>query len=384
MVSARVSIPTARQEFRMESTALAAVLLPFLLSRALLIVLTLALAPAFGHSPLALWNQWDGKWYVGIAAHGYHWGIHGKPALAFYPLYPLLIRAGMTLGMPGLVSALAVSNVAFFGALFYLYRLACSVAGPRAGLGAAWLLSLFPTAFFFFAPYSESLFLLSAIAAMYYAHENRPAASGLWAAAAVLTRPTGLIVLPAAVVAIVLYRRQRHLPWLRSLPLVTTPTIVAVATYFWYLINEHVSLAALLSTQRDWHRALTFPWTGFTASFQWLLIRDTYLPWALENLLQLEVTVLFLVLMVVAWRHLDMPARIYCTAFGLLVLMTPEWQDSYYAPFSSMDRFILVLFPLFIWLATRIPRARFWHAQAASAVLMLAAAAVHLYGGWVG
>lgn len=384
MVTATVVSRLQRRELPRGLEALAAVLLPFLVSRTLLIVLTLALAPAFKHSPLELWNQWDGRWYVGIAVHGYHWGIHGKPALAFYPLYPLLIRAGMASGLPSMIAALLVSNLAFLGALLYLYRLACSVAGSTAGSGAVWLVSLFPTAFFFFAPYSESLFLLCAIAAMYHARNNQAVAGGLWVAAAVLTRPTGLIVLPAALVAIVLYRRDRDLPWLRAIPAVLLPSILSVGFYLWYLVHEHVSLVTLTATQRDWHRALTFPWTGFTASFQWLLDRDTYLPWALENLLQLEVTVLFIILTVWAWRHLDAPGRIYCSAFGLLVLTTPEWQDSYYAPFSSMDRFVLVLFPLFIWLAARIPRGKLWQAQLASGALMLAAASIHLYGGWVG
>ena len=38
---------------------------------------------------LLMWIRWDALWYTGIASHGY-W----TQALAFFPLYPLLIAGG--------------------------------------------------------------------------------------------------------------------------------------------------------------------------------------------------------------------------------------------------------------------------------------------------
>src|SRR5919205_1356766 len=82
----------------------------FVVSRALLLALTLVVALLRRHAPLDLWNQWDSRWYIGIALHGYHWGIAGKPSLAFYPLYPLLIRGLSYTGLPAIGAALLIAN----------------------------------------------------------------------------------------------------------------------------------------------------------------------------------------------------------------------------------------------------------------------------------
>ena len=61
-----------------------------------------------------------------------------------------------------------------------------------------------------------------------------------------------------------------------------------------------------------------------------------------------------------------------------------EWRDGYFAPFSSVDRFVLTLFPLAGWLASRLAPRPFALWIAVSSALMVGAAAVHLSGGWVG
>lgn len=152
-----------------------------------------------------------------------------------------------------------------------------------------------------------------------------------------------------------------------------------------YLATQHISLVHVFDSQRYWHRALTFPWTGFTASISWLTAHGaSNLPFAIEDVLQLGVTVIFGVLTLAAWRHMGRAFAVYCAGFWLLVLSSPQWLDQFYAPFSSMDRFVLALFPLAGWAAARLSGHRFRLLLAASGMLMLGSAAVHLAGGWVG
>lgn len=356
------------------------ILSPFLVSRALLAGLTLVVAVVLRQAPASLWTRWDGQWYLGIAEHGYHWGIGGKPALAFAPLYPLLVRAGLAAGWPGIAAGLIISNAAFLGALFYLHALVAEARGAEIARRTVWLVALLPTAFFFLAPYSESLFLLCAVAALYHARRVQTGRAALWAGLGMVARPTGIILLPVILVA--LARRRAPIPVLLASCL---PAVASVAAYLWYLSWERLPLDVLLGAQRNWHRALTFPWTGFVASVQWLAAHAAAnIPWAVENILQLAVTVVFLGLTVAAWRYLSSAERMYCAGFWALVLTSPEWLNHYYAPFSSMDRFVLALFPLFGWLAGRIPHHRFGAVLAANAAFMLGAATVHLTGGWVG
>lgn len=362
----------------LQRPALAIVLGSFLLSRLLLLLPTCAVALARRESPLGVWNEWDTHWYLGIAAHGYNWEIRGHPAVAFFPLYPLLLHFGMRLGLPGMVAGLLVSNAAFVGALFYLYTLLEAEWGHAVAGRAIWLVALFPTAFFTFAPYSEALFLLCAAGALYHARNGHPLATGAWAMAAILTRSTGIILLPAIIAALGV--RNVH-AWLRAVVL----PVAGLILYLFYLQGDHLQPGALFHAQRAWHRAFTLPWTGFLDSEDWIVHHWwQHVPWAAENISQDMVTVLFLAITVLAWRFLHRDAALYCAAFWLLVLSTPEWMDGYYAPFSSMDRFILTLFPLAGWAAWHLHGHRFRVVLAVSTILMIGAASLHLAGGWVG
>lgn len=328
--------------------------------------------------PGTIWEQWDARWYTGIAQHGYHFTIQGKPALAFFPLVPLLIRGMMHTGIGADSAGILISNAAFLAALFYLYSLARTEWGGRVAGRTTWLLAFFPTAFFTFAPYSESVFLLAAVAALYHARRGSAFVAGLWCAAAVLDRSTGFILILPLVLALYTHGIRARLA-------VIVPPVMAFAGYAVYLSLEHLPVHALLTAQSAWHRALTFPWVGFTASAAWLIHSGTSsVPWMIENVLQLAVTILFLGLTVSAWGVLSVPARAYCAGFWLLVLLSPEWLDGYYAPFSSMDRFVLVLVPLAGWAARVLTPRWYPRVLVGFSALMLGSTAVFLTGGWVG
>src|SRR4051812_29226269 len=113
------------------------------------------------HILVTAWERADGLWFLRIADGGY--GL-GDGSAAFFPLYPLAIRAvSWLLGGHPLPAALLVSNLSFLGALIVLYRLTVREISVPAARTAVLLLALFPTSFFFFAPLSESLFLLLAV-----------------------------------------------------------------------------------------------------------------------------------------------------------------------------------------------------------------------------
>ncbi len=392
------------------------VLLSFLSTRLGLAVLTLTVVATSRKPVLGLWNHWDGRWYVGIATHGYHWSIGGKPAVAFFPLYPLLIRTGEWLRLPGAAAAMAVSSAAFLGALFYLYRLVAEERGEKVASRTVWFLALFPTAFFTFAPYSESLFLLCAIAALYYARQGKLAPTALWLAAVILARPTGALITPAVLTALYLHRRATliHAPPDRPVErgdlrliasdlgredvreplspslaahfsLALLPAVAGFGVYLYYLHLQRLPLSLLLIAQRSWHRSLTVPWAGFTESVVWLTHHGAHnLPWAFENILEGVVTALCLVLTVVAWKGLRWDSRLYCLGFWILILTTPEWRDGYHAPFSSVDRFVLTLFPVFAWAAERTPSRLIPRLAVLSTATMVAMTCTYLAGGWVG
>jgi hypothetical protein len=160
----------------------------------------------YSNELLNLSARWDAYWYYSIATEGYRWSgrIVDQQSVVFFPLYPLLMRLGgvVAAGQP-LLAGVAISLTAFLAALVLLYRLARLDLPPDGARMALALLASYPFAIFFGAPYTESLFLLEALAAFYCLRRGRPAAGGVAALLAGLTRPNGCVLaVPLACLAL--------------------------------------------------------------------------------------------------------------------------------------------------------------------------------------
>ena len=81
--------------------------------------------------------RWDAAWYLVIAHYGYRpeFGAFTAPRDAFFPLYPLGLRALSDVGLAPVIAGVALSVVAFMAALYALHRLtALEVARLRRAL----------------------------------------------------------------------------------------------------------------------------------------------------------------------------------------------------------------------------------------------------------
>lgn len=152
-----------------------------------------------------IWLRWEGIRFLAVADHGYVGPESTPNATAFFPLFPLLLRALTAIGIPGVLAGMLISAVASWVALAYLYLLS-EEHGRGTGRRAVLYLALFPTAVFLIAPYSESLFLAGAIAAFYYARRERWHLVGIPAAVAMGARFAGVFLLAGLVVE---FLRQR-------------------------------------------------------------------------------------------------------------------------------------------------------------------------------
>ncbi len=141
------------------------------------------------HPLLAMWAHWDSDWYIGIAANGYTW----EQAAAFFPLYPLAIRALSTLVGDYVLAGLLITHAAVLVAMLFLYRLArLDLPEPAARRAVLYLLA-FPSSFFLASVYAEALFLALLIPAMYLTRQQRWAAGALLGGLAALARPVGVL-----------------------------------------------------------------------------------------------------------------------------------------------------------------------------------------------
>src|SRR3954452_1538502 len=146
---------------------------------------------AFGDALVAPAARWDAVWYLEVARDGY--GSHGRPA--FFPLYPLLVRAGgWVTGSPVVAGAL-ISTACLVVALAAVHELTRLELGSPAGLWTVTALALSPVSFFFSAVYSESLFLALSAGTLLAARRGRWWWAGALGALAAATRSAGIVLL---------------------------------------------------------------------------------------------------------------------------------------------------------------------------------------------
>jgi hypothetical protein len=148
----------------------------------------------FGDLLVAPAARWDSVWFLNIAQHGYG-DAHDHAQTAFYPLFPLLARAAGWIVGSALLGGVVVSLACFLAALVLLYKLAALELGERDARGTVLLMAFAPTAFFFSAVYSESLFLLVSVGAFLAARRGRWAWAGALGGLAALTRNSGVLLL---------------------------------------------------------------------------------------------------------------------------------------------------------------------------------------------
>ncbi len=297
---------------------------------------------------LEVWQRWDALHYQAIAERGYR---AFSTALFTPPLFPLLMRlTALLFNMNTLAAGLFISALASLGCLIALYRIALFEFGEeKIAFQAVLFLASFPTAFFLFAPYSESLFLLGALLAIYYARKERWWSAGLWGALAALTRiPGTLLLVPLLYAAWQAQRSGQKNGWFA--PALTAAGSILYPLYVWLILGE--SPLAILQANYARGGYLTLPGLNLLhaalRAWQGVLVE--------ENLIELFFALLFLVLTVQVWRHLPPLYGLYSATLLLFFLArfgSPQ-------PLVGMARYGLEIFPIFLYLATqaRTPRIR--------------------------
>ena len=151
-------------------------------------------------------GQWDAAHYLQIVQQGY-----AGDNFAFFPVFPYLIRlTSSLLHLPPLAVALVFSNGAFLLALVLLHRLSRHCQGSAIARTVVLLSCFNPMSIFCAIPYTESFYLLftcQALLALLRPRLNAPRIA-IFGALSAATRPTGLVIAPAILVA---YGRRHRL-----------------------------------------------------------------------------------------------------------------------------------------------------------------------------
>jgi hypothetical protein len=343
----------------------------YLATRVVQLLLIGLLAPAGGRSIKDRLLIWDGGWFIRVATEGYphtysydRSGAMVGNGLAFFPLYPWLIRAVHWLGVDVGWAALTVSWIAAGAAAVLLYRFGVALQGPRLGYALVVLFCAQPMSVVLSMGYSEALFSALVIGALYSAYRERFLVAGVLGLLAGLCRPTGLAVAIAVVVAAGISVYRGRADWRATAGAVVA--LLGVPSYLLWVgqrvghINAWFTIqTAGWGTTFDWGRSTRdFLWTAFIRGHDWV---------------QMSVAAILVVAMVaavLAVRRAWPPLTVY----GLLVLGLVVGQAGYY---HSKPRLLVPA------LLTLIP-AGYAAARARTGAAVLGLTCYALFGLWYG
>jgi hypothetical protein len=352
--------------------------------------------------------RWDSSWFLVIAHYGYRPDLapYTSPRMAYFPLYPLGVRAIGWLGAPPVLAGVALSLAAFALALYGVHRLTTleltrghrlAGAGERRGdvaRLAVIVMAFSPMAFFFSAVYSESLFLALSVGLFWCARNGRWMWVGVLGALVGATRSTGLVMaLPALI--IYLYGPREDRPPERRLGVGTTaapaarPRVAAflgrlrpryalrpdilwlalmpagVALYSAWLAAAGGDALGPFHAAQAWDHHLVAPffgaWDGLKAGFdgarQLLSFQRSHVYFDLaggdpfvvawHSLMELGFLAAAVPMAIGVLRRLPLAYGAYVIAAMALPLSYPVAPQ----PLMSVPRYLVVLFPLSIWLA---------------------------------
>lgn len=305
--------------------------------------------------PHAFWDtfaRYDSGWYEGIARNGYSYAVGGRSNIAYFPVYPMLMRyVGRSFGRSHAafyLGGIVVSWTSYVLAMIALYYLARMDLPQQGAERAVLLITVFPFAFFFGLVYSEATFLLFTVLAFLCFRTRWWIAGGLCGAVAIATRAPALVLWPAlawtAWRAAQPTRRDRLKAGLGLL--IATGGFVAYCLFIYRMTGHPFEWAATL--QRWNYRVGGLPWRApidlvrALATYPYAFVSGTRI--GLYDTLYGVTGVAFLIATPFVWIRLG-------AGYGLFMLFSLVVPLSS-GVFEGMGRYCSVLFPFFVWLAS--------------------------------
>lgn len=283
--------------------------------------------------------RWDSFWYLDITKNSYSlkynpWGLYN---IVFFPLYPFLIK---------LISFLTVGNFIFAGwilssvflllALFYFFKLVKEFHPQINPYLPITFLLIFPTAFFLNVIYTESLFLFLSLATFYYGLKKKFLLAGIFGLFSSLTKVIGILLFIPLVWEYLKSNsfKLKSIFNLKILPIFLVP--LGTFSFFLYHYFKFGNFFLFFEIEKNWGRVF------FTLQKRHF---DFFSNPAIVNFI---LDVFFIVFTLIVIYFVFKKLR---TSYGLYMLTTIAVALGT-GTFMSIGRYILVLFPIYILLAS--------------------------------
>lgn len=329
------------------------------------------------------WGGFDGIHYLTIAESGYAVDL----TQAFFPLFPWIIGlVAKYLSLNSLYSALLVGNLSLLIAACLFWRLLRIDFKTGQSRQIVLSLLLFPTAFFLGAVYGEAFFLCLVFGSFLAARRKKWLLAGILGAMASATRLVGIFLLPALAVEYWLQLKESGRPVKPDkssmiVPLLSICMVSLGLIFYMVYLNQHFndplkfihSQPAFGASRSD---KIILLYQVFWRYLKMSVTVNFFSVLYYRVMLELFSAVTFLILGLMSFKK----TRLSYAVFGLLSFLAPTLTGT----FSSMPRYILVMFPVFImigtWLNGKRRQGLRWAYYSISSVLLAINTALFLAG----
>lgn len=309
-------------------------------------------------------GNWDGGHFLGIAEVGYS----QKFQYAFFPLYPFTIQILHHITKNFLVAAVLISLVSTFFGLHLLYKLVLLDFDKRKAEKTVLAFLFFPTSFYLLTAYSEGLFFFLAVLTFYFLRKNKLFWATIVASLASATRLVGLAVVAGLLVEVIIRQGLNRKNWF----VLMSP--LGFFIYCFFLYKQTGDPFYFIKAENHWQRVLVAPGTGFWETIS-NLSSGGFISSNFSIFLDLIFAVFGVGFAIRAFRFLPSSFAVY----GLISIGTPLLTPT----LSSMPRFLLVIFPLFILVASVKNRFFQQFFQVFSIMLLAIFSVLFITGYWV-
>jgi hypothetical protein len=298
--------------------------------------------------------QFDAQWYLKIAGDGYRF-IPGSPAdignkstldnltYAYFPLFPVLIRAASFIFSDLEISAFIVSNLLLLLNFVSVYLIFSRKFTPSVAAKTAWLLFTFPFSVFYRSYFAENLQLLLSLWFFYFLLNRNFLLSAVFLA--LLSTVKGLALPSLLIFAVVLCRHLflKHISWSKFL---LSGFISLAGLGVWLAINYFTTgnLFFFQQALSSWYLAST-PLAFFRNFF--IISHLSGFPLHYFHYSVIDVIVCYFSLFLLFLSRRRLPRPLWWYAFSL-------WAVPFFTrDLMSFSRYQSASFPLFLYLAVR-------------------------------
>lgn len=306
--------------------------------------------PVF-HFLLSPWGNFDGVYYLLIAANGY------TSNAGFFPLFPLLIHLLLfplniqAFDIVQILTGLFLSNIFFLAAMLVFYKLISLDYKSGVAMQSIIFLLIFPTSFFFASIYSESSFLLLTLLSFYFARKQKWLLAGLCGGLLSATRIVGIAIFPVLLYEYYIQNKDLILinkkTLLNILSIFISPLgLIAYMVYNnakWGSYFYFVEAQGKFFNDRSVSSIVFFPQTIFRYLKIFTSVSPAQYEWWIA-LLEFSTFVFAITLLYVAFKK---KVRFSYILFALLCFIVPISTGT----FTGLPRYIAPLFPMFIAIA---------------------------------